>query len=143
MKRAFLIGFLLLVLISCSQDSTLPVEELPGRVQESFNRHFPDATRTEWISYNLDYQANFKVQDTEFYALFDKNGELYIYRQQIATAHIDQQILRKVKATYPDYSIEEMYKIQDREKLMYKFEMTNNISKTQSVYFMDGEVFKP
>ncbi len=143
MKRAFLIGFLLFALVSCSQDHTLSVKDLPINVQESFNNHFPDATGTEWIGYNLAYQANFNVQDTEFYALFDENGELYIYRKQISTALMDQHILRKVKAAYPDYTIDEIYKILDRGKIMYKFEMTNNIPEAQSVYYMDGEVFKP
>lgn len=142
MKRLYFMGIQFFLIVACSNDRSFPLHELPPSVKKSFQTHFPEATKANWIMYNFDFQANFKVKDIEFYALFDENGELYIHRKEISSADIDNDILEKVKATYPDFSICDMYEIIDRGKIMYKFEMDKILIEKQTVFYMDSEIFQ-
>nr|WP_321452942.1 hypothetical protein [uncultured Carboxylicivirga sp.] len=60
--------------------------------QKSFNDNFRDAINVEWINKEALYEAVFYRNNIEHIALFDSNGMLLEYRQNLPVEYLPEQI---------------------------------------------------
>lgn len=66
---------------------------MPGRIiKNAFHSKFPDAVNVEWFEWNQGYEAVFYIENREFIAHYEKNGNLVELRENIAPGNFEGQI---------------------------------------------------
>jgi hypothetical protein len=94
-----------------------------GVLLQNFKQNFSDFRDVEWESNNELYKVKFEIQDRDFYAYYDKEGNLLSYKQDIHEGELPSIVKNAAKAAYPKYRFDDMDKIVKGSQTFYKIEM--------------------
>lgn len=94
-----------------------------GVLLQNFKQNFNDARDIEWQTNDEIYKVEFEIQDRDFRAYYDKDGNLLLYKQDIHEGALPSTVKKAAKATYPKYRFGDTDKIVKGTQTFYKIEM--------------------
>ena len=139
MKRLF---FILIVasLVACGSE-----EDIPPSVKESFQSKYPTAEDVDWDTEDNFYEADFKINNDNYEALFSTTGGIWIE----TTQEIDQEELPvSVKQVlesemYNGWEIDDVYKAETGDNPeLYKIRVKMGDNKEYHYFDSGGNLIK-
>lgn len=135
---------------------------VPDRAQTSFTEQYPNGTNVVWSYYDpsvvivndwemtgwqvldeSDYVAKFDMDNEQYYAWFDSNGEwvgtAYVVRDHTTLPGFVRTTLT---TQYPTYTISSVNREFFRDKNLYEVVMKNNDGKVVLLVDSDGNIVK-
>lgn len=99
-------------------------KEVPALVRTQFAQKFPKAKSISWEKEKSNYEASFKLKETEYSVLIDQAGSILETEEKIGISGLPQQIIAYISTHYPGTTIKEAAKISGLNgAVMYEVEV--------------------
>lgn len=115
--------------------------DVPAPVQESFQKHFPNATGADWEMKGDTYKVEFRKDGSKHFAGFDKNGTRTKHGTAISSSELPENVRAAVLKDNPGAKIEDVYKVEKDGATHYKMELDGKTEK-KVVYSANGALVK-
>ncbi len=128
--------------------------DVPDTIRTGFEKKYPKAQRVEWMSYQPVENDDLPMDDRYYYVRFNNSGADYTtwYNNRgdwVKTAtkipgnsKLPDAVNKYINANYPDYTIEEISKENDKDMDMYEIKLNKGENKVKLKILPNGEVFK-
>ena len=101
-------------------------ETVPTKVKEAFAKEFP-GQKAKWEKEDGGYEAEFKINESDASAVYDKKGHRKALEIAIKTSELPSNALEYLKKNYPTNKITEAAKITDNKNVVtYEAEIGKN-----------------
>lgn len=117
MKKLFIAA--LIVLAAAGSSFAADVAKVSRQMKNNFEILFPRATNVEWAEAPQFLSATFTVDDEEMTAFFAKDGDLIGTTQKMELSQLPAKGLKKIKKTYPTFTITEALEFTSGEQSKY------------------------
>jgi len=117
MKTTMLIA-LGLMTASSLRAQKLKEADVPTAVKEAFRKSYPLAKQITWEHESPNYEAGFKIEKTEYSAVYDSSGNLIETETGIRVDQLPATARTYIAKTYPNARISEAAKITDANKVV-------------------------
>lgn len=129
-------------------------EQVPEPIRTTFVAKYPKAQRVEWLSYTPVPEDDLIMDDQYYYVRYNNNGADYTswYNNRgewVKTStivpgpkNLPDAVNKYINTNYPDYTIEEINKENDKDMDMYEIKLNKGESKVKIKILPNGEVFK-
>ena len=125
-------------LLACQRNS-LPEVEVPGYARESFAKAYPSATKVEWERVDAGYEAEWKMDGTEYGATYTSSGTLVETEREFENRDIANFLVDAVRRDYGEKAeIEEAAEITRGDEKSYEVEVEVGKKEFAVRYTMDG-----
>ena len=116
--------------------------QIPSLVLNSFQQTFPKSQDVEWDLQGEMYKVEFETGwfGPDHHAWFDKTGKLVKQKEEISKDSIPQNIQAKVKSDFSGYKVDEVSKITEDGKVIFKLELETLTSEWKVVYDSEGNL---
>ncbi len=119
MKKVVLSVFVgSLILFACTQKSNAPKE-----VQDAFSKKFAQVKSPKWEQEDNEWEAEFKVNDIEMSASFDKAGAWLETETEISKSALPAAVLDSVNQKYDGWKMKEVEQIEQSAFSGYEIEL--------------------
>ncbi|MUH34721.1 hypothetical protein D9O36_02605 [Zobellia amurskyensis] len=122
-KQIFSIG-VALVMGSILQAQDIPQNQVPSIIVNKFNKQFPNASDIEWEMdgslYNVDFEMGWNTDHDVWY---NAEGDVVKHKEDIAKSELPQAVKDRIKTDFKGYSIDDLERITDNQKVVYKLEL--------------------
>jgi hypothetical protein len=137
---SFIAGVIaLLGLAACGQTG----KDVPTKVKEAFTQKFPDATSINWDKENdTEWEAEFKMNGTEYSANFDNTGVWVETEYKISSADIPSAVKTTLEKEYAGYSIEGAEISETTDGRVIELVLKSGKEKTEVIMDMEGNIVK-
>ena len=140
-----------------SKTTVINTEAVPAPVKTNFTKKYPKASNVEWMTYepieydNIQYTPGdtiyyVKYYDNgmDYYSWYNENGDWIRSRSKFTggSSKLPEAVNKVIAAEYPDYTISEIDKENDKDMEMYEIELDKGGSKAKLKVLPDGTVFK-
>lgn len=134
---------LALGIIGCSfVDKDIPASKVPETVKAGLEKEYANPVDVEWEKKKGNYEADFEIDNVDYSAVFNKEGQLLRVKIDIEEAALPAAITQKVTEEYPDHMIDDADKIETEGKTFYQVELEGTFRDRNVVYTPDGEIEK-
>lgn len=128
--------------------------EVPDTIRNTFTTKYPKGKKIEWYKYEPVAEDELVMDDSYYYVRFNDNGADYTtwYNNKgewIKTAtkvqgnkNLPDAVNMYINTNYPDYTIEEINKENDKDMDMFEIKMNKGDSKVKLKILPNGKVFK-
>lgn len=128
--------------------------EVPDTIRNTFTTKYPKVKKIEWFKYQPAAGDDLVMDDSYYYVRFNNNGADYTtwYNNQgewvktstkiAGNKNLPGPVNQYINANYPDYTIEEINKENDKNMDMFEIKMNKGDSKVKLKILPNGEVFK-
>jgi len=113
--------------------------EVPQAVVETFNQEFASAKDVEWEQKGDMYKAEFDLGDEEKEARFDQAGKLKMTKTEIEKEALPEKVRATLDKDYAGYKIDDVYKVEAKNKTFYKVETKKDGKKEKFVFDDSGK----
>jgi hypothetical protein len=132
----------------------ITTDKVPDTIRTSFVTKYPKAKTVEWYSYAPVPEDELVMDDQYYYVRYNNNGADYTswYNNRgdwvktstkvPGNSKLPDAVNRYLNVTYPDYTIEEINKENDKDMDMYEIKLNKGESKVKLKILPNGEVFK-
>ena len=132
-------SFLALALLSF----TAPNQEAPKLVKDAFSHKFPNVKNVKWSQEkNAEWEAEFKMNKTEYSANFLENGAWKETEHSIAISEVPTAVQTSLKKSYPDFQIKEAEVSETKNGSVYEFEIKKGKTSLEVAFEKDGKLVK-
>jgi hypothetical protein len=119
--------------------SNVPLNEINTHAFRHFRKHYPDVTGENWTKTEEGYIVSFTRDALRNQVYFDQRGGYLYSVKYYGAGNIGKDLESLIKRSYPQYIIDVVTEITDREKLFYLVKIETSASvKTLSV--ADGKL---
>ncbi|MCL2027943.1 MAG: PepSY-like domain-containing protein [Bacteroidales bacterium] len=94
-----------------------------GVLSQNFRQHFPNARDVEWETNDEIFEVEFEIQNRDFQAYYDKDGNLLLFIQDIGTRELPSNVRNVASERYPRYRIDDVDRIVKGTQTFFKIEM--------------------
>lgn len=103
------------LLISCllAASAFAGTTDVPAAVKGAFAKQFPNAQKVKWEKEKGNFEAEFRQDKKEFSALFDSNGNLLEWEEEIPASEVPKAAMEYAAQHYPGKKIKETARITD------------------------------
>lgn len=135
---------------------------VPGALRTSFEAKYPQAKDvtwdfpepvvvapiewewTEWPTIDTnDYMAKFKVNDIDYWAWYDTNGDWIGTVEEIDdNSSLPPAVNNTVKTQFPGYTVKSIDKENDKNRTAYEIQMENGEDKMKALIAENGQILK-
>ncbi len=124
MKNKFLIIGTVLAITFTSQAQDITQSQVPSVILNQFNNQYPKATDIEWeIDSNL-YNVEFEIGwNTDHEIWYNTSGEMVKHKEDVSKSELPETVKNKIKSEFKGYSIDDLERITDNGKVIYKIEL--------------------
>ena len=134
--------------------TVLTVDEVPDSVVQSFNTKYPSIKPIEWVKYEPIESDDMKMDDEYYYVRYNNDGADYMswYNNQgewvktstkiPGNSKLPDAVNKTINAQYPNYTIVEIDKENDKNMEMYEVELKNGEEKAKLKILADGTIYK-
>jgi len=127
-----------IVFTACGQKSNVP-----EKVKTAFAEKFPNATKVSWDKENAtEWEAEFKMNDKEYSANFDNNGNWKETEYEINKSDIPSDVKSTLDKDFSGYKIEVAEISETVDGKVYEFELEKGKTKMEVAISPDGKVVK-
>ncbi len=124
MKKQILVFGTAIAIASTLQAQDIPQSQVPSIIVNEFNNQFPKATDVEWEMdgnlYNVDFEVSWNIDHEVWY---NTEGKLIKHKEDIAASELPKAVNNRLKTDFKDYSIDDLERITDNGKVVYKMEL--------------------
>jgi len=125
-------------LCSCSQD--IPADKVPSVVLNTVQAKFGTAAKIEWEKKSNLYEAEFKMDTTEYAVYIDSSGTLVMYKLDINETQLPTEVSTIISTGYLGYKIDDAEKIEKDGITYYQVELEGKGKKDlELVFTADGK----
>ncbi len=110
-----------------------------GILAQKFQQDFPNAHSVEWETNEEIYEVEFWIKLREFKALYSKEGNLLMYKQEIRERELPAVVKTAAEAKYPKYKFEDIEKKVIGTKTLYEIEMEFRDSEVKVIINNEGK----
>jgi len=141
MKTTFLAITIALSAVVTAQTKSKK-SEIPALVKEAFAKEFPKQ-KAKWSTEDSGYEAEFKINNIETSAVYDKKGHRKELESEIKTSELPANALAYLKKNYPTGKISEAAKItDDKNEISYESEIKKDGKKFDVLFDSNGKFIK-
>lgn len=123
-KQIFTLAALSIFSITMAQD--IPTSQVPSVILNQFNKDFSKATDVEWEMesnlYNVDFETGWNIDHEVWY---NAEGKIIKHKEDIAVKELPKSVKNKIKTAFDGYSIDDLERITDNGKIVYKMELNS------------------
>jgi hypothetical protein len=128
--------------------------DVPDTIRTGFEKKYPKAERVEWMSYQPVENDDLPMDDRYYYVRFNNAGADYTtwYNNRgdwvktstkiPGNSKLPDAVNKYINANYPNYTIEEISKENDKDMDMYEIKLNKGENKVKLKILPNGEVFK-
>lgn len=126
-------------LCSCSQD--IPADKVPSVVVNTLQAKFGAPGKIEWEKKNTLYEAEFKMDSTEFAVYIDPAGKLVMSKLDIKENELPPAVATILSTEYTGYKIDDAEKVEKDGIIYYQVELEAKGRKDlELVFSADGKL---
>lgn len=134
-----MVGFFLGTGIIFAQD--IPESQVPSVIVNKFKAEFPKAKDVEWELKGEEYNVEFEIGwFSDYEAWFSTSGQLLRYKQEISRRDLPIAIKDAIKNQYSGYHIDDVEKIVENGKEIYKVEIEKGNDDRNLLFSADGKL---
>jgi hypothetical protein len=116
--------FVAALLIAFTMQSCTEKEKVPEKVLSAFSQKFPEAKKVAWeMEDEIEWEAEFKMEDIEYSANFNMNGDWIETEYEIKESAIPSNIRSILDQNFTDYEIEKAEIAETTLGKSYEFEI--------------------
>jgi uncharacterized protein YjiK len=144
MKRKHITAFVLAcLLLSSGCDSVWTDNQVPDAVKVKFVELYPTIKQVDWDqeAENL-YEAEFKISGRERVALFQADGNLVSYTEEIEERYLPDPVLQTLQQQYGNYKVEEVHRIQQENRTSFRVELEDKTKDLQLHFSEAGDLLE-
>lgn len=139
MKKQFLVFGTTLAIALTTQAQDIPQSQVPSVIVNEFNKQFPKATDVEWEMdgslYDVEFEIGWNIDHEVWY---NTEGKMVKHKEDISKSELPKAVIDKIKADFKGYSIDDLERISDNGKVVYKMELDALVQQDFDVV-MDSE----
>ena len=139
MKKQFLVFGTTLAIALTTQAQDIPQSQVPSVIVNEFNKQFPKATDVEWEMdgslYDVEFEIGWNIDHEVWY---NAEGKMVKHKEDISKSELPKAVIDKIKADFKGYSIDDLERISDNGKVVYKMELDALVQQDFDVV-MDSE----
>jgi hypothetical protein len=94
-----------------------------GVLAERFRQDFPNAHDVEWESNGEIFEVEFEIGRRDFYAFYDRDGNLLMFRQEIRRSQLPTDVRTAAVSKFPRHRIDNVYRFVKGTRTFYRVEM--------------------
>ncbi|WP_299700312.1 SdiA-regulated domain-containing protein [uncultured Pontibacter sp.] len=141
-KRYILACILSSLTLFSACDNIWLKRDVPDAVKVGFIETYPNIKQVDWDKENGLYEAEFKISGRERVALFQEDGKLVSYTEEIDEEFLPGSIHAYLQQYYQNYKVEEVHRIQASDQTTFKVELEQG-SKEKILQFTEsGELLR-
>ncbi len=138
-----ILGMITAMALTISMVSCATAQDAPQKVKDAFSNKFPTAKSVKWSKEsNNEWEAEFKMNGTEYSANFTEAGEWKETEHEIAMKDVPQTVQNSLKTSYAGYKVDEPEMSETSEGMVYEFEMKKDGQKREVALDSQGKVIK-
>lgn len=99
-------------------------------VVNAFNAAFKNTTEVQWKESGAYYKADFTMNGQFINAYYDQNANLVAVTKNISTVQLPVTLQAKLKQTYSDYWVSDLFELSDESGTSYYVTVENGDTKT-------------
>ncbi|EPR65969.1 PepSY-like domain-containing protein [Cyclobacterium qasimii] len=123
-KQLLIIGALSLFGYTQAQD--ISQSQVPSIILNQFNAEFAKASDIEWEKagelYSVEFETGWNVDHEIWY---NAKGEMVKHKEDISSKDLPKAVNDKLKADFNKLSIDDLQRISDNGKVVYKMELNS------------------
>lgn len=123
------------------QDHDIPTKDVPKAVINNFEKAFPDARDMEWEKEKDHYEVDFEVEETDFSARYDANGNRIMYKQDIRNQEIPDAVSSALQEDFAKYQVDDVEKVERDGKAYYQIELEGKIFDKKKIFTENGALY--
>ncbi|AEL25880.1 PepSY-like domain-containing protein [Cyclobacterium marinum] len=136
-KQLLIIGAFSLFGFTQAQD--ISQDQVPSLILNQFKADYAKASDIEWEKegefYSVEFETGWNVDHEIWY---NAGGDLVKHKEDIPTKELPIQVKEKIKEEFSNYSIDDLERISEEGKVVYKMEL-NSIWKQDWEVVIDAE----
>ncbi|MAU17001.1 MAG: hypothetical protein CMH46_15845 [Muricauda sp.] len=124
MKKQLLVFGTTLAIALTTQAQDIPQSQVPSVIVNEFNKQFPKATDVEWEMdgslYNVEFEIGWNIDHEVWY---NAEGKVVKHKEDISKSELPKAVIDRIKTDFKGYSIDDLERISDNGKVVYKMEL--------------------
>lgn len=124
-----------LVLMACGQTPTPPKE-----VQSAFSKKFSAVQELKWEQEDNEWEAEFKLNETEMSASFDNSGKWLETETEVKKKDLPAEIFKAVNLKFEGWEMEEVERIEKPDFKGYEIALEKEETETEILVTDSGEL---
>jgi hypothetical protein len=117
--------------------------EVPASVEKAFAKDYPNVKNVTWDAEGKDFEAEFKLNDVDCSANYDKTGHQTEFETAIKSTELPKTALDYINKNYSAYKLIEATKItDDKNAVFYEAEVSLNGKSLDLVFDTKGKFLK-
>ncbi len=138
MKKLILF-FIALVAFNNSFAQDLRKSEVPSVVLNQFNSKFPKAFDVEWEKDGDLYKVEFETKwNNDHDVWFNSEGKIIKQKEELSARDLPQAIKDYINQEYKNYKVDDVDKITENNRVIYKVEVENRKREINLFFNEDG-----
>jgi len=138
MKKLILF-FIALVAFNNSFAQDLRKSEVPSVVLNQFNSKFPKAFDVEWEKDGDLYKVEFETKwNNDHDVWFNSEGKIIKQKEELSARDLPQAIKDYINQEYKNYKVDDVDKITENNRVVYKVEVENRKREINLFFNEDG-----
>ena len=122
---------------SCGQD--IPATKVPSLVQNTVQAKFGGAGHIEWEKKKELYEAEFRLDTTEYSVFIDASGNIVMSKTDLKPGDLPDSVITVIHRDYPGYAIDDAARLEKGGVVYYQAELEASGKKDTWVVLMaDG-----
>jgi len=134
--------------------TVITVDQVPEPIVKSFNVKYPTIKPIEWVKYEPIESDELDMDDEYYYVRYNNDGADYMswYNNQgewvktstkiPGNSKLPDAVNKTINDQYPNYTIVEIDKENDKNMEMYEIELKNGEEKAKLKVLADGTIYK-
>lgn len=142
MKNLLVTIAILLISITHYSAQEIRQNEVPSVILNHFQKSFPKASDIEWEIKDRFYEVEFETGygGDDHKVLYSKEGRMIKHVEEISRNKLPKSILNSVRRDFYDYKIDDVKKIYENGKIIYKLELKNHSKECKVVFDSNAKV---
>jgi hypothetical protein len=117
MKKLAILS-LTLISVNALSAQKLNNKEVPAVIKAAFQKQYPTITDVDWEKENLNFEAEFEVNEVEMSVIMDAQGNILETEVEIKTTELPANASKYIQTNYANVKIDEAAKITDSKGIV-------------------------
>lgn len=118
--------------------------DVPSVIRNNFQKSFPKASDIDWELKGNLYEVEFEtgLLGDDHTAYYSTDGRLVKHEEEISKSNLPKSVLASVNKSFSGYRIDDVKKITEGRKVIYKTELKNNSQEWKVIFDAQGRILQ-